>query len=329
MKTCTTCGREWSGDHTFCPHDGTVLRAPDSDVSDLVGTVIAERYLIKKKLGEGGMGAVYLGEHVRMGQQAAIKIIARRLASELHAIARFTREARNAARIKHPNVCTIYDFGDTPDGLIYLAMEYVQGESLSDLLEREGRLLPQRASTILSQCCAALHAAHVLDIVHRDIKPDNIMISADLDGNDVVKVVDFGIAKAVAGGEGQTVTQTGFVVGTPQYMSPEQVSSDPLDGRSDIYSLALVFFKMLTNGLPFRGDTTQKALLQRVTAEPMTLAEVWPEGRLPPQLQEVLDKALASNRDDRYETAVEFGQAVGDAMVTGHHPTVLGDVGSD
>jgi len=279
MKRCPTCSREWPDDLRFCPQDATPLR-PAGTESGLVGAVLAERYLIHEKLGQGGMGAVYRGEHVRIGKRAAIKIISRDLAGDPDAIARFTREARNAARIEHPNVCAIYDFGETDDGLIYLAMEFVDGESLADLLDREGRLPLLRAATIVDQCCQALGAAHKLDIVHRDIKPDNIMIAMRGDGRDIVKVVDFGIAKAVAGA-GQTVTSTGLVIGTPYYMSPEQVGGRALDGRSDIYSLALVLFKMLTGKLPFWAETTQDVLLQRLMADPLALADAWPEGSPP------------------------------------------------
>ncbi|MBI4502725.1 MAG: serine/threonine protein kinase, partial [Gemmatimonadetes bacterium] len=207
-----------------------------------MGGIIGGNYHIEKKLGEGGMGAVYLGQHVKMGRKSAIKVMTQSMAHDADAIARFNREATNAARINHPNVCAIYDFGETTDGLIYLAMEFIEGGSLTSIIEEEGALAPQRAARILEQTGNALQAAHDLGIVHRDLKPDNIMITRGRDGSDVVKVVDFGIAKAMSGEEGQKVTKTGLVVGTPEYMSPEQLSGDKLDGRSDIYSLALVLY---------------------------------------------------------------------------------------
>ncbi len=310
MKICTTCGKEWPDEFRLCPADGSSLRA-DQAAGDLVDTVLAHRYHISKKLGQGGMGAVYLGEHVKMGQLAAIKVINRSLATDPAAIARFTREARNAARIRHPNVCMIHDFGETEDGLIYMVMEYIEGESLADLLHNEGALSLPRAADIMSQCCDALQAAHDLDIVHRDIKPENIMIAKGRDGSDVVKVVDFGIAKAVAGSEsGQTVTQTGFIVGTPDYMSPDQVSGVVLDGRSDIYSLAVVFFRMVTGTLPFQAETPQDALLARLASKPMSLQDALPAAGFSPELQRVLDRALEQRREQRYSTAIEFGTAV-------------------
>lgn len=312
MKVCTTCGSQWPDDTKFCPNDGTTLRSDKA--ADLVGSVIADRYHIEKKLGEGGMGAVYLGQHVKMGRKSAIKVMAQSMANDPEAIARFNREAANAARINHPNVCAIYDFGETPDGLIYLAMEFIEGSSLSDLLKSQGALPPQRAASILEQTANALQAAHDLGIVHRDLKPDNIMLTKGRDGADVVKVVDFGIAKAMGGEEGQKVTKTGLVVGTPEYMSPEQLSGDVLDGRSDIYSLALVLFRMLSGALPFQADTAQEMMIKRLTDDPMRLDEALPGANFPPRLQQVMDKALQRMPADRYSSAAQFGRDVVEAV---------------
>ncbi len=308
MKHCPVCGKEYPDNVKFCPVDGSTLRAK-SPTADLVGQVIADRYHIIKKLGEGGMGAVYLGEHVKMGRKSAIKVMNPGMAADPDAISRFNREASNASRISHPNVCQIYDFGETTDGVIYLAMEFIEGAALTDLIEKEGALPPARAGRILKQAADALASAHDLGIVHRDLKPDNIMIVQGRDGSDVVKVVDFGIAKAVAGDEaGQKVTKTGLVVGTPEYMSPEQLSGDKLDGRSDIYSLALVFYRMLTGVLPFQADSAQETMIKRLTDEPMRLAEARPDIVFPPELQAVLDKALARLPSERYANAAQFGR---------------------
>ncbi len=317
MKTCTTCGAEWPDDTKFCPSDGSPLRATEG--TSLIGSVVAA-YHILDKLGEGGMGAVYLGEHVKMGRKSAIKVLTQSLAQDTDAIARFNREAANAARINHSNVCAIYDFGETTDGLIFLAMEFIEGEALTELLQREGPLGPYRAATIIRQVGDALQAAHDLGIVHRDLKPDNIMVTKGRDRSDVVKVVDFGIAKAIGGEEGQKVTRTGLVVGTPEYMSPEQLSGDVLDGRSDVYSGALVLFRMLTGRLPFEADNAQEVMVKRLTDEPFKLNQALPGANFPPRLQQVLDRGLQRMPGDRYRSAEEFTrdavEAVGGAQPT-------------
>ena len=309
MKVCTACGLEYQDDVLFCQRDGTPLRASDP-TADLVGQVIAERYHIKKKLGEGGMGQVYLAEHVKMGRRCAVKIMSAALLNDPEAVSRFNREAANASRISHANVCAIYDFGETSDGLIYLAMEFVEGRSLTDLLRETGPLPLPRAGGILAQAADALQAAHDLGIVHRDLKPDNIMVTTAR-GRDVVKVVDFGIAKATGtDSRSQKVTRTGLVVGTPEYMSPEQLTGDPLDARSDIYSLGLVFYRMLTGVLPFKSESAQETMIKRLTDDPLPLAEALPGGRFPPRLQQIMNRALARSAADRYATAAELGRNV-------------------
>jgi len=307
VKTCPKCDKQYDDATKFCPTDGTTLRSAAGD--DIIGSVIADRYHVIRKLGEGGMGQVYLAEHVKMGRMSAIKVMTSALANDVDAVGRFNREAANASKMSHPNIAAIYDFGETPDGLIYLAMEFVEGESLTKLCEALGALPAPRAAEIARQVASALEAAHERGIVHRDLKPDNIMISRGRDGSDLVKVVDFGIAKA-AEGAGQKVTRTGLVVGTPEYMSPEQLTGDTLDGRSDLYALALVTFNMLTGMLPFTGQTTQEALLKRLTDRPLSLAEARPDLVWPPALQSVLDRALSRLASDRYQHASEYGAAL-------------------
>jgi serine/threonine-protein kinase len=310
VKICPVCSTEYGDDVRFCPNDGQTLRS-SSPGTDLVGQVIADRYHVLKKLGEGGMGQVYLAEHVKMGRRSAIKVMNPSMVHDPDAVARFNREAANASRITHPNVCAIYDFGETPEGLIYLAMEFVEGEPLTDVLAREGPLPLTRAAGIFLQVADALQAAHDLGIVHRDLKPDNIMLTGGRGGTDIVKVVDFGIAKAVAGGDdSQKVTKTGLVVGTPEFMSPEQLSGDPLDGRSDVYSLALVLFKMLTGALPFTASSAQETMIKRLTDDPATLADARPDLRFPAGLQETLTAALTRSPVDRYQSAAKFANDV-------------------
>jgi hypothetical protein len=312
QKVCPTCGTEYPLSERFCPRDGTALRSA-STTADLLGAIVAERYHILKKLGEGGMGTVYLAEHVKMGRKAALKVMNPGMNTDADAIARFNREAANASRLNHPNVCAIYDFGETSDGLIYLAMEFIEGESLTSLIEKNGYLAAPRAASIIHQAADALAVAHDYGIVHRDLKPDNIMIAKDRDGADVVKVVDFGIAKA-SSSDAQKVTKTGLVVGTPEYMSPEQLAGDKLDGRSDIYSLGLVAFNCLTGLLPFPSETAQEAMIMRLTDLPKTLAEMKPDVEWPAELQAVMDRVLARDADERYQKSDEFGRDISKAV---------------
>jgi serine/threonine protein kinase len=313
VKFCPVCGTEYADDVKFCPGDGQTLKSANPS-GDLIGQVIADRYHVTKKLGEGGMGAVYLAEHVKMGRKSAIKVMSASMSHDPDAVSRFNREANNASRIQHPNICAIYDFGETPDGLIYLAMEFIEGDSLNGILKKSGPMSLQRATHILSQTASALKLAHDAGIVHRDLKPDNIMI-AQQSGKDLVKVVDFGIAKAVGGDEsGQKVTKTGLVVGTPEYMSPEQLSGDKLDGRSDLYSLALVYYRMITGTLPFQAETSQETMIKRLTDDPMPLRQALPTGNFPPSLQAVMDRALARYASERYPDAVQFSDDVQKAI---------------
>jgi hypothetical protein len=312
QKICPTCGTEYPLSERFCPRDGTALRSTNVQ-GDLMGSIVAERYHILKKLGEGGMGQVYLAEHVKMGRKAALKVMNPGMNQDPDAIARFNREAANASRLNHPNVCAIYDFGETPEGLIYLAMEYVEGESLTSLIEKNGTLAAPRAASIIHQAADALGVAHDYGIVHRDLKPDNIMITRNRDGSDLVKVVDFGIAKA-SSSDAQKVTKTGLVVGTPEYMSPEQLAGDKLDGRSDIYSLGLVAFNCLTGKLPFPSNSAQEAMIMRLTDFPKTLAEMKPDVAWPAELQNVMDRALARDADERYQKAADFGREMAKAV---------------
>jgi eukaryotic-like serine/threonine-protein kinase len=308
LKVCPQCGAEYELDQRFCPKDGSTLKTQGGE-GDLVGSIIADRYHVLRKLGEGGMGQVYLAEHVKMGRKSAVKVMNPGMVHDADAISRFNREAANASRISHPNVAAVYDFGETGDGLIYLAMEFIEGPSLTKVIEQTGALPPQRAADITRQAGEALTVAHDMGIVHRDLKPDNIMIAKNRDGTDLVKVVDFGIAKA-ANNEAQKVTKTGLVVGTPEYMSPEQLAGDKLDGRSDIYSLALVTFNMLTGKLPFPSDSAQEAMIMRLTDKPKTLAEMNPAVAWPADVQAVMDRALEREAGRRYQAANDFGRAL-------------------
>ena len=308
FRVCLQCGTQYGVEQRHCPNDGSALQLKATD-DPLLGRTIADRYYIKELLGVGGMGRVYIAEHVALGRKSAVKVINPSLATSAEAISRFNREAANASRINHPNVAQIYDFGES-DGVLYLAMEFIEGEALATTIERLGPLAAPRAANITMQVADALAAAHQLGIVHRDLKPENIMIGRKHDGCDWVKVVDFGIAKTMEAEKGQNVTTAGVSLGTPEYMSPEQFAGDKLDHRTDIYSLGLVLFNMLTGQLPYPKVTSKETLVKRLTTQPAALAEVRPEMPWPPGLQTALDRALAPDAAERYPRVLDFATDV-------------------
>jgi len=321
-KVCPTCEKEYGDDVLYCSADGCTLHSLTLG-DDLVGTVVADRYLITDKIGEGGMGRVYLARHVRLPQNVAVKVLHPWLVRDANVVTRFRREAVNASQIENEHVARVFDHGEIGDGLFYIAMEFVEGKPLGEIVGRNGPLPIPRAIEITRQVADALAAAHErpTPIVHRDLKPDNILLGVRRDGSDRAKVVDFGIAEAMSGG-GPKLTQQGLVIGTPEYMSPEQLSAISLDGRSDIYSLALVTFYLLTGKLPFPGESPHEAALMRLRDRPKTLAEVTNDGTWPPALQAVMDKALARAPGERYDTAPEFAHALADAVGAPERPAL-------
>ena len=212
-RVCPQCGGEYETGDRFCPKDGTPLR-PKAGGDPLVGRVIADRYLILAPLGEGGMGRVYLAEHVKMNRQCAVKVMNPSLIHDTESLQRFAREASSAARILHPNVAAVFDYGEA-DKIVYLVMEFVDGEPLSVILAREGALDPRRAVDIARQIADGLHAAHELGIVHRDLKPDNVIVARTKAGKEVPKVVDFGIAKALTDSQEDALTRSGCLIAPP------------------------------------------------------------------------------------------------------------------
>jgi serine/threonine-protein kinase len=250
----------------------------------LVGTLLAGRYRIDTLLGEGGMGRVYAGEHVLMRKRLAIKVLHRELTTVPEVVARFEREAMAAANIDHSNVAAATDFGKLDDGSVYLVLEYVEGQSLRDLIAA-GPLELVRALKIARQIASALGAAHALDIVHRDLKPENIMLVVRPDELDFVKVLDFGIAKVPLGepvaADGKLITRAGMVFGTPEYMAPEQALGQTVDGRADLYSLGVVLFEMLAGRRPYSSSTGVGILGQQLSRLPPTVAERAPGITIP------------------------------------------------
>jgi eukaryotic-like serine/threonine-protein kinase len=273
-NVCPVCGVRYPSSDRFCANDGQSLRAHQPQPDPLIGTVVGDRYFIERRLGQGGMGVVYLAEHVRIGRKCAIKVLRPEHLDDPDAVTRFQREAANLSRVNHPNIAGLFDYGESAGRLLYLAMEYVDGEALVSVLNREGPLPPGRVAGIVAQTSAALRAAHELGIVHRDLKPENIIVGRGPNDTEIVKVVDFGIARAVKE-TAQRVTMTGAIVGTLAYMSPEQISGEDVDSRSDLYSLALVTYVLLTGKLPFKSDTAED-IARRCVERPAPLATLAP-----------------------------------------------------
>jgi serine/threonine-protein kinase len=273
------------------------------------GSILADRYEIIRRLGAGGMGTVYLARHQLMDRLCALKVLPPGQHRDPEALKRFTREAQNASRIIHPHVCTVYDFGTTDDGVAYLAMEYLEGRTLGAILAGQPRLPLDRAIRLTRAIAGGLDAAHELGIVHRDLKPDNVMVIATKTG-EAVKLVDFGIAKALAQDPSGSMTAPGVVIGTPDYMAPEQFAGDPVDPRADTYALGVMFYRMVTGSLPHQGESARDTLTKRLTEPPRPLAEAAPDAMLPEGLQAVVDRVLSRRPADRYPTAGGFGTAL-------------------
>jgi serine/threonine-protein kinase len=273
------------------------------------GSVFADRYDVVRRLGTGGMGTVYLARHREMGRLCALKLLHPALSRDAEARDRFHREARNACRIVHPNACTVFDFGATAQGQLYLVMEYLDGRSLGAILAEAGALPLPRVGALVGQIAAGLDAAHELGLVHRDLKPDNVIITPAR-GRETVKLVDFGIAKAVEPDLHGAVTAAGTVVGTPEYMAPEQFAGDPVDQRADVYALGLVSYRMLTGTLPFRAATARESLARRLTEPPAPLAAAAPGRHFPDAVQSAVSRALTRDPAQRFPTAGAFASAL-------------------
>jgi serine/threonine-protein kinase len=291
----------------FCPRDGAPLASSTDVTTGEPMPGLARRYRITRPLGSGGMGAVFLAEQVAVGNRpVALKLLQRNLLDDPEFLTRFHLEASSTGRVRHPNVVTIYESGQDEDGTPYIAMEYLEGETLHQAMQARGKMSPDEAAEILQQAGRGLNAAHKLGIIHRDLKPDNIFLARDDEGKLLVKVVDFGIAKLR---EVSTHTVTGAFLGTPAYMSFEQAAgmrSDELDARSDVYSLGIVAYEMLTGRAPFDSDTTLGFVRKHLTEPPPRFATVNPDLARLPQLERVVMKALEKDRDQRYSSVLEF-----------------------
>ncbi len=303
---CAHCGEPHPPDYTHCPKTGREL---EETGRALVGRTLAGKYRLLGLLGEGGMGAVYLAEHVRLGRQVAVKRLRRDLARDPRAVRRFQREARAATAATHHHIVEIVDIGAAEDGAPFIVMEYLRGRSLAGLLRSEGRLDPSRACLIVGQALAALAAVHERGIVHRDLKPDNVFLTPRGAQRDYVKLLDFGISKMRSEEPaGLTLTRTGVTMGTPYYMSPEQArGSRDIDHRVDLYAAGIMLYECLTGRVPFDGANYHQ-LLQAILAHQVT-----PPGTLVPldaELEQVVLRAITKEPDERFASAAEMHYAL-------------------
>jgi serine/threonine protein kinase len=305
MKTCLRCQSIYPSHFSLCPRDGTALLEAAEWCE---GMLIRGRYRILSKIGQGGMGTVYKAHHEVFDELRALKVMNADLVRDEFFVKRFEQEAVIARKLDHPNAVRVHDIDEAEDGRPFIVMEYIEGVSLKKVIQDEGRLMPGRACSIAVQVAAALDSAHRIGMVHRDIKPANIVLVRSPEG-ERARVLDFGVAKLkearAADLLGHTLTGTGTVVGTPQYMSPEQASGKrgaELDGRSDLYSLGVVMYEMLTGELPFTCDTTMGLLMAHINAPPRPMLNVRPELNVPAGLMQLVMRCLEKDPEKRPAT---------------------------
>jgi serine/threonine-protein kinase len=313
MKYCTTCQKTYPTDHDVCPTDNTRLLVAHELQP---GMIIRNKYQIIERIGIGGMGLVYRGRHLTFNELCAIKIVNDDIAGNANFLKRFQTEAIVTRKLRHPNAVRVDDFDYTDDGRPFIVMELVEGKNVSEVLQKEGALAVPRAIRIARQVGLAIGMAHKLGIVHRDLKPGNIILTTDEQGQEIAKVLDFGIAKLreAAGEERSEMTMTGMVVGTPLYMSPEQFlgkkAGGEVDGRTDIYSLGVVLYQMITAQLPFDAETPYALMLQHLQGTARPPHELKPELHIPLALSQVILRAMEKSREQRFQTAEEFVAAL-------------------
>lgn len=314
-KYCPKCRRIYGEAEEVCTHDHTILQIEPSSASSSrletpIGTILADRYEILSEVGRGGMSIVYKSRQLLMDKERAIKMLLAQLMYDQTSKKRFQREAQAAACLDHPNVIAVHDFGIAPTGQPYLVMDYLVGESLADLIKREQRIEQIRAVKIFMQACDALSHAHKKGVIHRDLKSSNIMLVEDEDRKDIVKVLDFGIAKLTpsSGKLPQNLTQTGEVFGSPIYMSPEQCLGQTLDERSDIYSMGTMFYETLTGLPPLVGNTIVDTMQMHVATKPMPMESFGTT--FDPELEALVFKALEKKPENRFQTMEEMYQAL-------------------
>jgi len=296
----------------------------------MIGTRVGN-YEIKQKLGEGGMGAVYMGEHPLIGKRVAVKVLLEELVANEMLVTRFFHEAKAANDIRHQNIVDIVDFGklDKEGGgkIVYLVMELLEGRSLASRLDEAPRLTLEEVRHILQQCCSGLAASHAKGIIHRDLKPDNLFLVRRGKDDNFVKILDFGIAKLTVTSSTNAKTRTGTLIGTPAYMSPEQCAGrGSIDARSDIYSLGIVMYEMLTGTVPFKGEGFGDIVVAHLTETAKKPSEL--RADIPPEIDAIVMKAIAKEVEARFQSMEEFGVALADPEAFARSPEEVAAAGA-
>ncbi len=304
---CPSCGADAGEISKFCPACGTTMvRAAEGD--DYIGKIVAKKYRVEQMIGEGGMGKVFKATQTTLDKLVVLKVLRHNLLSDERTVQRFQREAKAASRLNHPNSIAILDFGTAEDGALYIAMEFVAGKDLHQILSKEWPLPEARVVRIVSQVLSALSDAHGAGVIHRDLKPENIMVEQRRGEPDFVKVLDFGIAKIQdsTGDEGPALTRAGFVCGTPEYMSPEQARGAQLDHRSDLYAVGVILYQLSCGLLPFESDSAVGFATKHLTEEPPPPSKRRPDARISAGMERLILRALSKNPADRPQNADAF-----------------------
>jgi len=307
MRHCTQCGAATPDDARFCPRCGAPVIAL-SAADPMIGKVIAERYKLVEKIGQGGSGAIYRGEHTTLHKKVAVKLLHAQLSTDDTALERFRREATTVAEIDNEHILQVLDYGRSDDNRLFFAMEFLEGETLTKLIEREKKLGVERAVDILSQICEGLVEAHGLGYVHRDLRPRNVFLVNRRGRADFVKLLDFGLAKLILPDGEAKQTAMGMTFGDPRYMSPEQARGEALDRRSDIYSVGAIAFEMLTGSPPYTGSGTFEILQQHLDAPVPKVRDQ--RGDCPPWLDAAVQRALAKKPEGRFDTVAQMLEAL-------------------
>lgn len=310
-KICPTCKQKFTATTNFCPTDSEVL---EFDLNSLVGTLLDGQYQVEEFLGKGGMGAVYRARHSRLGDMVAIKILPLHLSANPEYQRRFVREGQAARLFRHPNAVAVFDLRETSDGLLYMVQEFVKGQTLTKELKKRRVFSPTEAFYLLAPVMGALQAAHQSGVVHRDLKPDNIMIGTDAEGNQLVKLLDLGIAKIRETSDITALTMTGQLLGTPFYMSPEQWDgTEDIDGRADIYSLAIILYELISGKRPFEGKTLESLAYLHTFTKAKPLHEL--RSSIPYNFSRIIERAMEKERNLRPPTMLALMEELRQAIL--------------